>query len=201
VAEDKDAQRRMSTTLHEFYDAHGVTPTELAHGLRRGHGPSAVSSSQVRRPPSSGQGLEGRSWGGRAPSYGGRSRTQRAGGGDRARQNLPPAAEQGSQARQPALHVYLWLDHMRTITKGSTSSKREASDQGGSGADGSGQGSKEGKYTLDAAFDQPCKFHCTPGREATHSTRQCRFIKEQEQRAQQLTRVLQAQPAGGQEDH
>jgi hypothetical protein len=31
--------------------------------------------------------------------------------------------------------------------------------------------------------------------------RQCRFIKELEQRAQQLPRALQAQPTGGQEDH
>jgi hypothetical protein len=30
---------------------------------------------------------------------------------------------------------------------------------------------------------------------------QCRFIKELEQRAQQLSGTLQAQPAGGQEDH
>jgi hypothetical protein len=36
---------------------------------------------------------------------------------------------------------------------------------------GDGQGRKEGKYTLDAALDEPCKFHSTPGREATHSTR------------------------------
>jgi hypothetical protein len=40
-----------------------------------------------------------------------------------------------------------------------------------------------------------------PGREATHSMRQCRFIKELEQRAQQLPRALQVQPAGGREDH
>jgi hypothetical protein len=28
VAEDEDAQRCMSTTLHEFYDAHGVASTD-----------------------------------------------------------------------------------------------------------------------------------------------------------------------------
>jgi hypothetical protein len=39
-----------------------------------------------------------------------------------------------------------------------------------------------------------------PGREATHSTRQCRFIKELEQRAQQLPGFPQAHPAGGQKD-
>jgi hypothetical protein len=31
-------------------------------------------------------------------------------------------------------------------------------------------------------LDQLCKFHSTPGRKATHSTHQCRFIKELEQR-------------------
>jgi hypothetical protein len=50
-------------------------------------------------------------------------------------------------------------------------------------AAGSSQGRKEGKYTLDAALDQPCKFHSTPGRAATHSMRQCRFIKELEEHA------------------
>jgi hypothetical protein len=59
----------------------------------------------------------------------------------------------------------------------------------------------EGKYTLDAMLDQPSKIHNTPGREATHSTRQCRFIKELEQRAQQLPGAPRSQPAGGQEDH
>jgi hypothetical protein len=32
VAEDQDAQRRMSTVLCEFCDAHGNMPVELAHG-------------------------------------------------------------------------------------------------------------------------------------------------------------------------
>jgi hypothetical protein len=59
------------------------------------------------------------------------------------------------QAFQPALHIHLWLDHMKALPKGSASSKRAASDQGGPGAAGSGQGRKEGKYTLDAALDQP----------------------------------------------
>jgi hypothetical protein len=75
---------------------------------------------------------------------------------------------------------------MKALSKGSTSSKRATADQGGPGATGSGQGCKKGKYTLDAVLDQPCKFHSTPGREATHYTHQCRFIKELEQRAQQL---------------
>jgi hypothetical protein len=60
---------------------------------------------------------------------------------------------------------------MKALAKGSTSSKRAAADQGGPRVAGSGQGRKEGKYTLDAALDKPCKFHSTPSREATHSMR------------------------------
>jgi hypothetical protein len=90
---------------------------------------------------------------------------------------------------------------MKALTKGSASSKRAAADQGGPGAAGNGQGRKEGKYTIDAALDQPCKFHSTPGREAIHSTCQCCFVKELEQRAQRLPGAPQAQLAGGQEDH
>jgi hypothetical protein len=86
---------------------------------------------------------------------------------------------------------------MKTLPKGSASSKQTAADQGGLGAVGSGLGHKEGKYTLDAVLDQPCKFHSTPSREATHSTRQCRFMRELEQRAQQLPEASQARPAGG----
>jgi hypothetical protein len=37
----------MSTMLLEFYDVHGVTPAEQAHGLRRGHGLSAAGPSQI----------------------------------------------------------------------------------------------------------------------------------------------------------
>jgi hypothetical protein len=81
---------------------------------------------------------------------------------------------------------------MKALPKGSASSKRAASDQGGPGAAGSGQWCKEGKYTLDGVLDQPCKFHSTPGREATHSTRQCRFMGELEQCAQQLPGASQA---------
>jgi hypothetical protein len=71
---------------------------------------------------------------------------------------------------------------MKALTKGSASSKRAAADQGGPGDASNHQGCKEGKYTLNVALDQPCKFHSTPGREATHSTRQRNFIKELEQR-------------------
>jgi hypothetical protein len=90
---------------------------------------------------------------------------------------------------------------MKTLPKGSASSKQVVVDQGGLGAAGSVQGRKKGKYTLDAALDQLCKFHSTPDREATHSTRQCRFMRELEEGAQQLPGASQAQPAGGQEDH
>jgi hypothetical protein len=48
MAEDEEARRRMSTALHEFYDAHGDAPAELAHGLRRGHGLSAAGPSRVQ---------------------------------------------------------------------------------------------------------------------------------------------------------
>jgi hypothetical protein len=81
---------------------------------------------------------------------------------------------------------------MKALAKSSASSKRMAVDQGGPGAAGSGQRHKEDKYTLHAALDQPCKFHSTPGREVTHSTRQCSFIKELEQHAQELPGVPQA---------
>jgi hypothetical protein len=111
---------------------------------------------------------------------------------------LAPGLE--SQARPSALHIHLRLDHMETLPKGSASSKRAASDLGGPGAAGSSQGCKEGKYTLDAMLDQPCKFHNTPGREATHSMRQCWFMRELEQCARQLPGASQAQPARGQED-
>jgi hypothetical protein len=69
---------------------------------------------------------------------------------------------------------------MKKLPKGPASSKRAATDQGGPGAAGGCQGHKEGKYTLNTALDQPCKFHSTPGREATHSTCQCHFMRELE---------------------
>jgi hypothetical protein len=165
----------MSTTLREFYDTHGDALDELVRGQQRGHGLDAAGPSQVQRSPSTGLGFEGRGQGGRAPSSSTRGRhAQQAGGAGRSR--LVPAPTPGlkPQVRQLALHIHLWLDHMKTLPKGPASSKRAATDQGGPGAAGGGQGRKEGKYTLDAALDQPCKFHSTPGREATHSTRQCR---------------------------
>jgi hypothetical protein len=141
---------------------------------------------QIQRSPSASQGHGGRGQGGRAPSCNARGcHTQQAAGAGRPCQ--VPASVLGleSQAHPLALHIHLWLDHMKALPKGSASTKRAASDQGGPGATGSSQGRKEGKYTLDAALDQPCKFHNTPSREATHSTRQCRFMRELDQRARQ----------------
>jgi hypothetical protein len=156
---------------------------------------------QVQRSPSASQGRGGRGQGGHAPSCNARGRhAQQAGGAGRPHQVPAPTPGLEPQARQPALHIHLWLDHMKALPKGSASSKRAASDQGGPGAASSSQGRKEGKYTLDAALDQPCKFHNTPGREVTHSTRQCWFMKDLEQRARQLPGASQAQPAGGEED-
>jgi hypothetical protein len=73
VAEDEDARRRMSTALHEFYDAQDVSSAGLVHGLRRNHGLSAMGPSQIQIQwlPSSSQGPEGRGQGGRAPSCSG----------------------------------------------------------------------------------------------------------------------------------
>jgi hypothetical protein len=81
---------------------------------------------------------------------------------------------------RPTLHVNLWLDFKEAFAKSSASSKRVVADQGGSGAASSGQRCKGVKYTLDAELDQPWRFHSIPGREATHSTRQCSFVKELE---------------------
>jgi hypothetical protein len=52
VANYEVARHRMSTTLREFYDTHGDTLDELAHGQRRGHGLTAAGPSQAQRSPS-----------------------------------------------------------------------------------------------------------------------------------------------------
>jgi hypothetical protein len=201
AAGEEAARRHMSTTLREFYEVHGDAPDELVRGQQRSHGLNAAGPSQVQRSPSTSPGFGGRGQGGRAPSSNTRGRrVQQVGraGGPRPVPAAMPGLE--PQVCQPDLHIHLWLDHMKKLPKGPASSKRAAADQGGPGAAGGGQACKEGKYTLDAALDQPFKFHSTPGREATHSTRQCRFMRELEQRARQLLGGLQAQPAGGQED-
>jgi hypothetical protein len=199
VAEDEANRCRASTTLSEFYDMHGDAPTELAHDPWRSF--ATAGPSQIQRPQSASRGRRGRGQGGRAPSSNARGHRAQQGGGAGMPHQVPvPAPGSESQARPLVLHIHLWLDHVEAFPGGSASSKRAASDQGGPGAAGSGQGRKEGKYTLDAALDQPYKFHNSPGREATHSTRQCRFMTELEQRARQIPGASQAQPAGGQED-
>jgi hypothetical protein len=45
---------------------------------------------------------------------------------------------------------------------------------------------KDDKYTLKIVLDQPCRFHHSLGRLATHTTRQCSFIKDLEPRARQF---------------
>jgi hypothetical protein len=145
----------------------------------------------------------------RSELRGGSHHAQQSGGNTRHHQAPASAAGPGAQVRQPArahasqpaLHVNLWLDFREALAKSSASSKRMAADQGGSGATGSSQRRREDRYTLDAALDEPWKFHSTPGREATHSTRQCSFIKELKQRARQLPGSPPEQPAEGQEDH
>jgi hypothetical protein len=47
VAEDEDARRHMSTTLRKFYDAQGVVPVRLDHGLRHSHGLSTAGPSRI----------------------------------------------------------------------------------------------------------------------------------------------------------
>jgi hypothetical protein len=50
----------MSTTLREFYDAHGDMLDELVHGQQHGHGLIAAGPSQVQRLPSTSPGYGGR---------------------------------------------------------------------------------------------------------------------------------------------
>jgi hypothetical protein len=171
AAEEETVRRRMSTTLREFYDAHGDALNELVRGQQRGHGIVAAGPSQVQRSPSTSLGYGGRGQGDHAPSSNTRGcHAQQAGRAGRPCPIQAPTLGLEPQARQPALHIHLWLDHMKTLPKGLASSKRAATDQRGPGAASGGQGRKKGKYTLNAALDQPCKFHSTPGREATHST-------------------------------
>jgi hypothetical protein len=199
VAEDEANRCRASTTLSKFYDVHGDAPTKLACDLRRSFATDVPA--QIQRSPSASRGRGGHGQGGRAPSGNAQGRcAQQGGGASRPRLITESVPGSESQAHPSALHIHLWLDHVKTSSRGSASSKRATSDQGGPGAAGSGHGHKEGKYTLDATLDQPCKFHTSPGREATHSTRQCRFMRELEQRARQIPSTSQAQLAEGQED-
>jgi hypothetical protein len=185
--------------LSEFYDVHGDAPIKLTHDLHRGF--ATVVPGQIQWSPSISRGRGGRGQGGRASSGNAQGRRAQQ-GGEASRPCLIPELAPGSesQACPSALHIHLWLDHVKTSPRGSASSKRAASNQEGPGAAGSGHGPKEGKYTLDAALDQLCKFLTSPGREATHSTRLCHFMRELEQRARQIPGTSQAQPVGGQED-
>jgi hypothetical protein len=101
---------------------HGDAPVELAHDPWRGF--VAMGPGQIQRSPSAGQGRGGRGQGGRAPSCNARGRrTQQAGGAGRPRQVPAPTPGLEPQARQPALHIHMWLDHMKALPKGSASSK------------------------------------------------------------------------------
>jgi hypothetical protein len=119
----------MSTTLREFYDAHGDAPDELVRGQQRGHGLVAAGPSQVQRSPSTSLGYEGRGQGGRAPSSNTQGRrAQQAGGVGRPRPVPAPTPGLEPQACQPALHIHLWFDHMKMLPRGPASSKRAATD-------------------------------------------------------------------------
>jgi hypothetical protein len=160
VAEDEANRHRASTTLGKFYDAHGNTPTEPARNSYLSF--ATVIPGQIQRSPSASRGRGGRGQGGHAPSGNVQGRRPQQGGGA-SRPCLIAESAPGPepQARPSALHVHLWLDHVQASSRGSASSKRAASDQGGPEAAGSGRGCKEGKYTLDTALDQPCKFVTT----------------------------------------
>jgi hypothetical protein len=129
AAGEEAARRHMSTTLREFYDAHGDAPDELVHGRQRAHGLDAAGPSQVQRSPSTSLGFEGRGQGGRAPSSNTRGcRTQQVGGAGGPRPVLAPTPGLEPKVHQPALHIHLWLDHMKKLLKGPASSKRVATD-------------------------------------------------------------------------
>jgi hypothetical protein len=78
VAEDEANRRRASTTLSEFYDAHGDAPIELAHDLRGDF--VTACPGQIQRSPSASQGRGGRGQGGRALSCNARGRRAQQGG-------------------------------------------------------------------------------------------------------------------------
>jgi hypothetical protein len=74
AAREEAVRRHVSTTLREFYDAHGDAPDELVCGQQRSHGLDAAGPSQVQRSPSTSPGFGGRGQGGRAPSSNTRGR-------------------------------------------------------------------------------------------------------------------------------
>jgi hypothetical protein len=122
VAEDEANRRRASTMLDEFYDAHGDTPTEPARNLYLSF--ATVVPGQIQRSPSASRGRGGRGQGGRAPSGNAQGRRPQPGGGaSRPRLIAESAPGSESQARPPALHIHLWLDHVKTSSRGPASSK------------------------------------------------------------------------------
>jgi hypothetical protein len=122
VAEDEANRCRASTTLSEFYDVHGDAPTELARDLRRSF--ATVIPGQIQRSPSAGRGRGGRGQGGHAPSGNAQGRRAQQ-GGEACRPCLIQESAPGpeSQAHPSALHIHLWLDHIKTSSRGSASSK------------------------------------------------------------------------------
>jgi hypothetical protein len=117
VAEDEANWRRASTTLSEFYDAHGDAPTELVRDLRRSF--ATVVPGQIQRSPLVGRGRRGHGHGGRAPSGNAQGRrVQQGGGANRPRQIPLPAPGSESQ-----------LAHRRcTSTCGLTTSRHPLGD-------------------------------------------------------------------------
>jgi hypothetical protein len=114
VAEDEANQSRASTTLSEFYDVHRNAPTELAHDPRRSF--ASPGPGMIQRSPSASRGHGGRGQGGCAPSCNARGHhAQQGGGAGRPRQVPVPARGSESQARPPALHIHLWLDHVEAF--------------------------------------------------------------------------------------
>jgi hypothetical protein len=152
--QEKDAPDVAMVDLRTPLD-HVIDPVQVAEALKRTRLVLvAMGPGQIQRSPKASQGHGGRGQGGRAPGYNAQGhRAQQAGGAGRPCKVPVPTLGLEPQVRQPALHIHLWLDHMKALPKGSASSKRAASNQGGSGAAGSGQGHKEGKYTLDTALD------------------------------------------------
>jgi hypothetical protein len=121
----------------EFHDTQGGAPVELAHDPRRSF--IAMGPGQIQWSPLASQGHGGHGQGGHALSCNAQGRrAQPAGGAGRPRQVPVPTPGLEPQACQLALHIHLWLDHMEAFPKGSASSKRVTSDQGGPGAASNG---------------------------------------------------------------
>jgi hypothetical protein len=93
---------------------HGDAPTELAHDPRCSF--ATAGPGQIQRSPSASRGRGGRRQGGRAPSCNARGhRAQQGGGAGRPRQVPVPVPGSESQACPPALHIHLWLDHVKAF--------------------------------------------------------------------------------------